>query len=88
MAQSIENMSAPEDIFHALVENSLRLSGGESAPEGLVDELCSNESLINVSISLIWVIYNEWRLVLYMLIYIVLVCCMVVVELYSFFSVV
>ncbi|PON90416.1 Ubiquitin [Trema orientale] len=53
VAQRIENMSAPEDIFHALVENSLRLSGGESGPEGLVDELCGDESLVNEYIELL-----------------------------------
>lgn len=41
-------MSSPEDVFRALVENSYRLSGGESGPEGFVDEMCSNEDLANV----------------------------------------
>ncbi|XP_062098620.1 ubiquitin-like domain-containing protein CIP73 isoform X2 [Humulus lupulus] len=53
VTQKIENMSPPEDIFHSLVENSLRLSGIESGPEGLVDELCSNESLVNEYLELL-----------------------------------
>jgi hypothetical protein len=53
VTEKIENMSEPEDIFHSLVENSLRLSGVENGPEGLVDELCSNESLVKEYLELL-----------------------------------
>ena len=46
----IEHLSAPEDVFRVLAENSFQLSGGGSGSEELVDELCSDEGLVNVSI--------------------------------------
>lgn len=53
VAQRIEDMSSPEDVFRALVENSYRLSGGESGPEGFVDEMCNDEDLASEYIELL-----------------------------------
>ncbi|XP_030485681.2 uncharacterized protein LOC115702353 [Cannabis sativa] len=53
VTQKIENMSEPEDIFQSLVEYSLRLSGIVNGPEELVDELCSNKSLVKEYLELL-----------------------------------
>ncbi|KAM0967563.1 hypothetical protein FF1_016086 [Malus domestica] len=45
VVQRIENLNAPGDVFHALVENSVQLSGRGSGPQELVDELCRDEHL-------------------------------------------
>ena len=50
VAQSIEGIDAPEDVFRAVVENSFQLSSGESGPDGLVDELCGDEGLVSVCV--------------------------------------
>ncbi|KAL5557776.1 hypothetical protein UlMin_033987 [Ulmus minor] len=47
VAEMIEHLSAPEDVFRVLAENSFQLSGGGSGSEELVDELCSDEGLVN-----------------------------------------
>ncbi|KAM1223348.1 hypothetical protein ACFX2G_043334 [Malus domestica] len=45
VVQRIENLNAPGEVFHALVENSVQLSGRGSGSQELVDELCRDESL-------------------------------------------
>ncbi|KAM1423481.1 hypothetical protein TB2_015724 [Malus domestica] len=45
VVQRIENLNAAGDVFHALVENSVQLSGRGSGPQELVDELCRDEHL-------------------------------------------
>ncbi|CAL0333178.1 unnamed protein product [Lupinus luteus] len=43
--QRIEHMSPPTDVFRAVAENAVHLSGNGSASNDLLDELCNNESL-------------------------------------------
>lgn len=50
MAQGIENLNPPQNVFRSVVENAVQLSGSEGGFEGLVDELCSDEGLANVSV--------------------------------------
>lgn len=50
MVQRIEQLNAPADVFHAVVENSVQLSGRGSSPRELVDELCRDEGLSSVRI--------------------------------------
>ncbi|KAK7321834.1 hypothetical protein VNO77_32818 [Canavalia gladiata] len=45
LAERIERLSPPTDVFRAVAENAVQLSGGGSASNDLLDELCSNESL-------------------------------------------
>ncbi|KAG7971536.1 hypothetical protein I3843_07G139600 [Carya illinoinensis] len=47
LAQQIEQLNPPENIFHSVVENAIMLSGSGSGSEELVDELCGNERLAN-----------------------------------------
>lgn len=50
MVQRIGNLNAPGDIFHAVVENSVELSGRGSGPQELVDELCRDDGLSRVCV--------------------------------------
>lgn len=50
MVQRIEQLNSPEDVFQAVVENSVQLSGRGSSPRELVDELCRDEGLSSVCI--------------------------------------
>ncbi|KAE9592668.1 putative ubiquitin [Lupinus albus] len=45
VVQRIEHVSPPTDVFRAVAENAVHLSGNGSASNDLLDELCSNESL-------------------------------------------
>ncbi|KAL6216316.1 hypothetical protein ACLB2K_009539 [Fragaria x ananassa] len=45
VVQRIEQLNSPEDVFQAVVENSVQLSGRGSSPRELVDELCRDEGL-------------------------------------------
>ncbi|TKY57590.1 large proline-rich protein BAG6 isoform X4 [Spatholobus suberectus] len=45
LAERIEHVSPPTDVFRAVAENAVQLSGSGSASNDLLDELCSNESL-------------------------------------------
>lgn len=49
VAQMVEQCDSR--IFHAVVENAVQLHGGGRNPEDLLDELCCNEDLANVSSS-------------------------------------
>ncbi|CAL0328701.1 unnamed protein product [Lupinus luteus] len=46
LVERIERRSSPTDVFRAVAENAIHVSGNESASNDLLDELCSNESLI------------------------------------------
>jgi hypothetical protein len=52
VAQRIEHLNPPENVFRSVVENAVQLSGSESGSEDLVDELCSDEGLTNVSVQI------------------------------------
>ena len=45
----IEHLGPSTDIFRAVAENAVQLSGSGSTSNDLLDELCSNESLARVS---------------------------------------
>lgn len=45
VAERIDHLSSPTDVFRAVAENAVQLSGSESASNDLLDELCSNENL-------------------------------------------
>ncbi|XP_027332237.1 ubiquitin-like domain-containing protein CIP73 isoform X2 [Abrus precatorius] len=45
LAERIEHLCPPTDVFRAVAENAVQLSGSGSASNDLLDELCSNESL-------------------------------------------
>ncbi|XP_021802571.1 large proline-rich protein BAG6 isoform X5 [Prunus avium] len=45
VVQRIGNLNAPGDVFHAVVENAVELSGRGSGPQELVDELCGDDGL-------------------------------------------
>ncbi|KAM5565255.1 ubiquitin-like domain-containing protein CIP73 [Rosa sericea] len=45
VVQRIGQLNAPGDVFQAVVENSVQLSGRGSSPQELVDELCRDEGL-------------------------------------------
>ncbi|KAJ7957943.1 Large proline-rich protein BAG6 [Quillaja saponaria] len=45
VAQRIEHLNPPRDVFSSVVENAFQLSGVGSASDDLVDELCSDEDL-------------------------------------------
>lgn len=45
LAERIEHLRRPTDVFRAVAENAVQLSGSGSASNDLLDELCSNESL-------------------------------------------
>ncbi|KAF5455692.1 hypothetical protein F2P56_025242 [Juglans regia] len=47
LAQQIEQLNPPENIFHSVVENAVMLSGSGSGSEELVDELWGDEGLAN-----------------------------------------
>jgi hypothetical protein len=52
VAQRIENLNPPGDVFRSVVENAVQLSGSGSGSRDLVDELCSDEGLANVSVQM------------------------------------
>lgn len=52
VAERIDRLSPPTDVFRAVAENAVQLSGSGSAAADLLDELCCNESLASVSIRL------------------------------------
>ena len=64
MADRIDRSSPPTDVFRAVAENAVRVSGGGSASNNLLDELCSNESLASVSIHLCYMSIMYWKLLL------------------------
>ncbi|XP_057423073.1 ubiquitin-like domain-containing protein CIP73 isoform X2 [Lotus japonicus] len=45
VAERIDRLNPPSDVFRAVAENAVELSGSGSASSDLLDELCSNESL-------------------------------------------
>lgn len=45
VADRIDRLSPPTDIFRAVAENAVQLSSSERASDDLLDELCCNESL-------------------------------------------
>ncbi|XP_019453374.1 PREDICTED: large proline-rich protein BAG6-like isoform X2 [Lupinus angustifolius] len=45
VVQRIEHVSPPTDVFRAVAENAVHLSGNGRASNDLLDELCSNERL-------------------------------------------
>ncbi|XP_012570855.1 uncharacterized protein [Cicer arietinum] len=45
VAERIDRLSPPTDVFRAVAENAVQLSGSGSAAADLLDELCCNESL-------------------------------------------
>ncbi|KAL2318877.1 hypothetical protein Fmac_032753 [Flemingia macrophylla] len=45
LAERIEHLRPPTDVFRAVAENAVQLSVSGSASNDLLDELCSNESL-------------------------------------------
>ncbi|KAL0016866.1 hypothetical protein SO802_003935 [Lithocarpus litseifolius] len=53
VAQGIENVNPPQNVFRSVVENAVQLSGSEGGFEGLVDELCSDEGLANEYIEML-----------------------------------
>lgn len=53
VAQGIENLNPPQNVFRSVVENAVQLSGSEGGFEGLVDELCSDEGLANEYIEML-----------------------------------
>ncbi|GMY28139.1 large proline-rich protein bag6-B-like isoform X1 [Fagus crenata] len=53
VAQRIEHLNPPENVFRSVVENAVQLSGSESGSEDLVDELCSDEGLTNEYIEML-----------------------------------
>ena len=52
VAQMIEHLNPPGDVFRSVVENAVQLSGSGSDSRDLVDELCSDEGLANVSVQI------------------------------------
>ncbi|XP_019413709.1 PREDICTED: large proline-rich protein BAG6-like isoform X1 [Lupinus angustifolius] len=46
VVERIERLSPPMDVFRAVAENAIHVSGNGSASNDLLDELCSNESLV------------------------------------------
>jgi hypothetical protein len=52
VVERIDHPSPPTDVFRAVAENAVQLSGSGSASDDLLDELCCNESLAIVSIHL------------------------------------
>jgi hypothetical protein len=52
VVERIDRPSPPTDVFRAVAENAVQLSGSGSASDDLLDELCCNESLASVSIHL------------------------------------
>ncbi|KAF3957076.1 hypothetical protein CMV_017871 [Castanea mollissima] len=53
VAQGIENLNPPQNVFRSVAENAVQLSGSEGGFEGLVDELCSDEGLANEYIEML-----------------------------------
>ncbi|XP_059459775.1 ubiquitin-like domain-containing protein CIP73 isoform X2 [Corylus avellana] len=47
VAQRIEHLNPPGDVFRSVAENAVQLSGSGSDSRDLVDELCSEEDLAN-----------------------------------------
>lgn len=62
VAERIDNLSPPTDVFRAVAENAVQLSGSESASNDLLDELCSNENLASVSIRIFDVLFVPQKL--------------------------
>ncbi|KAF7829504.1 ubiquitin-like domain-containing protein CIP73 isoform X1 [Senna tora] len=50
VAERIEHLSPPADVFRAVVENAIQLYGSGNSSDSLLDELCSDEGLASVSI--------------------------------------
>ncbi|RDX76796.1 Large proline-rich protein BAG6 [Mucuna pruriens] len=48
LAERIEHLSPPTDVFRAVAENAVQLSGSGIASNDLLEELCSNESLARI----------------------------------------
>ncbi|KAE9620948.1 putative ubiquitin [Lupinus albus] len=46
VVERIERLSPPTDVFRAVAENAIHVSGNGSGANDLLDELCSNESLV------------------------------------------
>lgn len=53
VAQRIEHLNPPGDVFRSVAENAVQLSGSGSDSRDLVDELCSEEDLANVSVQML-----------------------------------
>ena len=45
MVDRIDHLSPPTDVFRAVAENAVLVSGGVNVTDDILDELCSNESL-------------------------------------------
>lgn len=54
MVQRIEHLDPPGELFRAIVQNAGQLHCNGSGPEDLVNELCSDEDLAQVSTILQW----------------------------------
>ena len=52
VAQRIEDLNPPEDVFRSVAENAVQLSGIESDSRDFLDVLCSQEDLAKVSIQI------------------------------------
>lgn len=52
VAQRIERLNPPGNVFHSVVENAVQLSG-RSGSEDLINELCSDEGLADVSVPML-----------------------------------
>lgn len=50
MARGVEQQSPPDEIFRSMVENAVHLCDGDNFQGNVVNELCSEEGLANVSI--------------------------------------
>lgn len=49
MAQRIEQSNSPDDVFHTVAENAVRVYGNGRNAEELLNELCGDEGLAKVS---------------------------------------
>jgi hypothetical protein len=58
VADRIDRLSPPTDIFRAVAENAVQLSSSERASDDLLDELCCNESLAGVSLCLYTLVFE------------------------------
>ncbi|XP_061348318.1 uncharacterized protein LOC133293734 isoform X2 [Gastrolobium bilobum] len=47
VAERIERLSPPTDVFRAVAEHAVELSGGGNISDDLINELCNNESLVS-----------------------------------------
>lgn len=53
VAQGIEQLNPPGDVFRSVAENAVHLSGSRSDFEDLVNELCGDEGLADVSVQML-----------------------------------